>query len=105
MIAILALLLYDYSFTVAGYRVTWQFLGLNILIVSLAFSYLSAIDYSLAILMPQHGSLADITKRIGTTVMGGGEGSDGVAAEPEPEPELEPVPVADEKSGEPNKSE
>ena len=85
MIAILALLLYEYSFTVFGYRVTSQFLGLNILIVSLAFSYLSAIDYSLAILMPQHGTLADITKRIGTTVLGSGEGA--VAAEAESEME------------------
>jgi CDP-diacylglycerol--glycerol-3-phosphate 3-phosphatidyltransferase len=81
MIAILALLLYDYSFTLLGYRVTAQFLGLNILIVSLAFSYLSAIDYSLAILMPQHGTLADITKRIGSTVLGSGD--DVVVAEPE----------------------
>lgn len=74
MIAILALLLYDYSFSLLGYRVTAQFVGLNILIVSLAFSYLSAIDYSLAILMPQHGSLADITKRLSSSVLVGGDG-------------------------------
>ena len=76
MIAILALLLYDYSFSVLGYRVTAQLIGLNILIVSLAFSYLSAIDYSLAILMPQHGTLADITKRFGSTMLGGEEGAE-----------------------------
>jgi len=87
MIAILALLLYDYSISFLGYRVTAQFLGLNILIVSLAFSYLSAIDYSLAILMPHHGSLADITKRIGSTVLGGGEAGEvgEVAAAEEPQ--------------------
>ncbi len=70
MVSILALLLYDYSFSLFGYRVTWQFVGLNLLVVSLAFSYLSAIDYSIAVLMPQHGSLTDITKRIGSTVLG-----------------------------------
>ncbi len=74
MVAILALLLYDYSFPFLGYRVTAQLIGLNILIVSLAFSYISAIDYSLAILMPHHGTLAEITKRIGSTVLGNGEG-------------------------------
>jgi CDP-diacylglycerol--glycerol-3-phosphate 3-phosphatidyltransferase len=78
MVAILALLLYDYSFSLFGYRVTWQFIGLNLLVVSLAFSYLSAIDYSLAILMPHQGSLADITKRLGSTVLGGGVDSQGV---------------------------
>ncbi len=97
MIAILALLLYDYSFSVLGYRVTAHFIGLNILIVSLAFSYLSAVDYSLAILMPQHGTLADITKRIGSTVLGGGEGSEVVEAEPEA--------VSDEEPKQPGKAE
>lgn len=95
MIAILALLLYDYSFSFFGYRVTAQFLGINILIVSLAFSYLSAVDYSLAILMPQHGTLADITKRIGTTVLGGREEGDVAQGEP----------ATDEDSKEPVKSE
>lgn len=73
MVAILALLLYDYSLSFLGYRVTAQFVGLNILIVSLAFSYLSAIDYSLAILMPHHGTLADITKRISSSVLATGD--------------------------------
>lgn len=83
MVAILALLLYDYSFSILGYRVTAQFMGLNILIVSLAFSYLSAIDYSLAILMPQHGSLADITKRISSSVLASGEGAHSEEVPPE----------------------
>ena len=90
MIAILALLLYDYSFSVFGYRVTAHFIGLNILIVSLAFSYLSAVDYSLAILMPQHGTLADITKRIGSTVLGSGEVSE-VEVQEEPQDPQEQV--------------
>jgi|LauGreDrversion4_2_1035121.scaffolds.fasta_scaffold01851_3 CDP-diacylglycerol--glycerol-3-phosphate 3-phosphatidyltransferase len=94
MVAILALLLYDYSFSLFGYRVTAQFLGLNILVVSLAFSYLSAIDYSLAILMPHHGTLADITKRIGSTVLGSADGGEAVEAEPvgDEEPKESPEP-------------
>jgi hypothetical protein len=82
--------LYDYSFSFFGYRVTAQFIGLNILIVSLAFSYLSAVDYSLAILMPHHGTLADITKRIGSTVLGSGEVSE-VEVQEEPQDPQEPV--------------
>jgi CDP-diacylglycerol--glycerol-3-phosphate 3-phosphatidyltransferase len=97
MIAILALLLYDYSFSVLGYRVTAHFVGLNILVVSLAFSYISAIDYSLAILMPHHGTLADITKRIGSTVLGSGDGEE-VA-------EAEASAASDEEPKEPVKSE
>jgi hypothetical protein len=51
--------------------------------------------------MPQHGTLADITKRIGTTVMGSGEESEAVAAAQEPSP----VVVEDSNRGEPTKSE
>lgn len=69
MVSILALLLYDYSFSFLGFRVTWQFVGLNLLVVSLAFSYLSAIDYSIAILTPHHGSLAELTKKFGSSVL------------------------------------
>ncbi len=74
MISILLILLFDYSFTLWGYQVTAHFIGLNIMIVSLAFSYLSAVDYSLAILGPHHGTLAEITKRIGASVLGDGTG-------------------------------
>jgi phosphatidylglycerophosphate synthase len=70
MLSILMILMYDYSFSLWGYRVTSHFLGLNILIISLAFSYLSAIDYSLAILSPEQGTLAEITKRISASVLG-----------------------------------
>jgi CDP-diacylglycerol--glycerol-3-phosphate 3-phosphatidyltransferase len=70
MVAILALLLHDYSFEVLGYTVTYQFLGINILLVSLAFSYISAFEYSLAILAPQKGSLSDCLREIGGSVMG-----------------------------------
>jgi CDP-diacylglycerol--glycerol-3-phosphate 3-phosphatidyltransferase len=70
MVSILLILLYDYSFPLWGYQVTAHFIGLNIMIISLAFSYISAVDYSLAILSPHHGTLADITKRLGATVLG-----------------------------------
>lgn len=69
MVAILALLLHDYSVSLLGFRVTYQFLGLNILLVSLAFSYVSAFDYSLSILAPQKGSLADCIKELGQSVL------------------------------------
>ena len=83
MASILALLLYDYSFSFLGFRVTWQFVGLNLLVVSLAFSYLSAIDYSIAILTPHHGSLAELTKRFGTSVLNPEKQEDEVAVSPE----------------------
>jgi hypothetical protein len=82
MVAILALLLYDYSFSLFGYRVTFQFIGLNILVVSLAFSYISAVDYSLAILSPQSGSFADVLKKFQAEFFGGPEEDKG--EEPEP---------------------
>ena len=73
MVAILALLLYDYSFSLFGYRVTFQFIGLNILVVSLAFSYISAVDYSLAILSPHSGSFLDVLKKFQAEFFGGSE--------------------------------
>jgi CDP-diacylglycerol---glycerol-3-phosphate 3-phosphatidyltransferase len=82
MVAILALLLYDYSFSLFGYRITFQFIGLNILVVSLAFSYISAVDYSLAILSPQSGSFADVLKKFQAEFFGGPEEDKG--EEPEP---------------------
>jgi hypothetical protein len=39
--------------------------GLNLLVLSLAFSYVSAVDYSLMILAPEKGSLAELTKKLG----------------------------------------
>lgn len=60
MVAILCLLLHDCSFTFLGFKVTYHLLGLNILLVSLAFSYISAFDYSLSILAPNGSSIKDI---------------------------------------------
>ncbi len=65
MVSILALLLHEYSATALGFRVPMQFVGLNLLVISLVFSYISAVDYSLAIFAPERGSLADITKQVG----------------------------------------
>ena len=63
---------------------TWQFVGLNILVISLAFSYVSAVDYSLMILAPSKGTLAEVTKRLGANMMGerGGESSKSEPPEP-----------------------
>lgn len=70
MASILLLLLHDYSFHVAGIRFTFQFVGLNLLVISLAFSYVSAADYSLMILAPSKGTLGDLTKKLGETLLG-----------------------------------
>lgn len=70
MASILAILLHDYTFQVFGVTVTYQFLGLNLLLVSLAFSYISAFDYSISILAPGRGSFADCMKHIGGVVLG-----------------------------------
>jgi CDP-diacylglycerol--glycerol-3-phosphate 3-phosphatidyltransferase len=72
MVSILALLLHDYSFTLFGFQVTYQFVGLNILLVSLAFSYISAFDYSISILAPEKGSLSECLKELGGVVLGEG---------------------------------
>jgi CDP-diacylglycerol--glycerol-3-phosphate 3-phosphatidyltransferase len=69
MISILALLLHEYSATILGFHVPMQFVGLNLLVISLVFSYISAIDYSLAIFAPERGSLADITKQVGEALL------------------------------------
>jgi CDP-diacylglycerol--glycerol-3-phosphate 3-phosphatidyltransferase len=73
MVSILAVLLHDYTFTVFGVTVTYQFLGLNLLLVSLAFSYISAFDYSVTILAPGRGSFADCMKQLGGVVLGDSE--------------------------------
>jgi CDP-diacylglycerol--glycerol-3-phosphate 3-phosphatidyltransferase len=84
MVAILALLLHDYSFTIWGFNLTYQFLGLNILLVSLAFSYISAFEYSLAILAPQKGSLSDCLRELGESVLGDSSAGAGALAGQEP---------------------
>ena len=70
MASILALLLHDYKLSVAGFTVTYQFLGLNLLLVSLAFSYISAFDYSIAILAPDKGSFARCLREFGGALLG-----------------------------------
>ncbi len=90
MLSILALLLHDYAFSLMGLKITFQFLGLNLLLVSIVFSYLSAMDYSLAILAPEQGSLGEMTRRLGSALVGGGgqgeggsEASEGARSEEE----------------------
>lgn len=91
MIAILALLLHDYSFTLFGLKLTYQLVGLNILLVSLAFSYVSAFDYSIAILAPHKGSFAECLKEVSQSILGEGrqtepksEGSEGEGTQSPP---------------------
>jgi CDP-diacylglycerol--glycerol-3-phosphate 3-phosphatidyltransferase len=50
MAAIVCLLMHDYTLTLFGYFISYQFIGINLLAVSLAFSYISAFHYSLEIL-------------------------------------------------------
>jgi CDP-diacylglycerol--glycerol-3-phosphate 3-phosphatidyltransferase len=73
MVAILALLLHDYSVGMMGYKISYQLIGLNILLVSLVFSYVSAFDYSLSILAPHKGTLSNCLKDLSRQVMPGGE--------------------------------
>jgi CDP-diacylglycerol--glycerol-3-phosphate 3-phosphatidyltransferase len=69
MISILALLLHEHSFSLLGFRLTLQFVGLNVLLVSLVFSYVSAVDYSLAIFAPDKGSLAKLAREVGGSLL------------------------------------
>ncbi len=71
MVSILALLLNDYSISLFGHRVTYQFLGLNLLLVSLAFSYISAVDYSISILAPHKGTLGEVVRPLAEALLGG----------------------------------
>lgn len=73
MVSILALLLNDYSFSIFGFRLTYQFIGLNLLLISLAFSILSAIDYSISILAPQRGSFQELLRVLAQGLAGGQE--------------------------------
>lgn len=84
MVSILLLLLNDYSVSWLGSRWTCQFVGLNLLVVSLAFSYVSAVDYSLAILAPHKGSLAELTKRFSSNLLGESESGEGSLAAEKP---------------------
>ena len=73
MASILALLLNDYSFSLFGLKLTYQFLGLNLLLVSLAFSILSAIDYSISILAPEKGSFQELLRLLADGLAGSKE--------------------------------
>jgi CDP-diacylglycerol--glycerol-3-phosphate 3-phosphatidyltransferase len=102
MVSILALLLHDYSFPLFGLRITFQFVGLNLLLVSVVFSYLSALDYSLAILAPEQGSLGELTRRLSSALIGS-VGSDSAPSSSGPEadakrPEEQRKHVSDEES-------
>jgi CDP-diacylglycerol--glycerol-3-phosphate 3-phosphatidyltransferase len=69
MVSILGLLLHDYTVTVAGFTLTYQFIGLNLLLVSLAFSYISAFDYSIAILAPDKVSFGRCLRDLGGALL------------------------------------
>jgi CDP-diacylglycerol--glycerol-3-phosphate 3-phosphatidyltransferase len=90
MVSILALLLHDYSFTLFGFEVTYQFLGLNILLVSLAFSYISAFDYSISILAPHKGSLSECLKGLGGSVLEASQSRKATPPSEEARPTSEP---------------
>jgi CDP-diacylglycerol--glycerol-3-phosphate 3-phosphatidyltransferase len=81
MVSILALLLNDYTVNVFGVTVTYQFIGLNLLLISLAFSYISAFDYSISILAPDRANLAECLKQFGGTILGDDSKQDFAAPE------------------------
>jgi CDP-diacylglycerol--glycerol-3-phosphate 3-phosphatidyltransferase len=77
MVAIVLLLLHDNWVQVFGIRVTAQYLGLNVLLLSIFFSYVSAIDYSLAVFAPQRNGLAGLAKSVTDSVLASGEEGEG----------------------------
>ena len=84
MVAIVALLLHDYSVSLLGFRFTAQYLGLNILLLSIVFSYISAIDYSLAVFAPNKAGLVDLARSVAESVVPGetkGDGKEGGTSE------------------------
>lgn len=46
MVAIVLLLLHDYPMTIMGYKITAQLVGVNLLLISIFFSYLSLVEYT-----------------------------------------------------------
>ena len=77
MVAIVLLLLNDYSFSVLGFKCTSQYLGLNVLLLSILFSYASAIDYSLAVFAPDHkGGIAGLAKVVSDSMLPSAVGGD-----------------------------
>ena len=50
MVAIVMLLLHNMQIELIGFRTTAEMIGLNLLLISLIFSLLSAFDYTVAVL-------------------------------------------------------
>jgi CDP-diacylglycerol--glycerol-3-phosphate 3-phosphatidyltransferase len=98
MVSILALLLYDYTVNMFGVTVTYQFIGLNLLLISLAFSYISAFDYSISILAPDRANLAECIKQFGGVILGEGSKQDSTPEGQQPEQSAAPAGDADDSS-------
>ena len=64
MVSIFAILLNDYSFAILGLSVSSRFVGMNLLLLSLVFSYVSAVEYSVAVLAPGGADWATSLKRL-----------------------------------------
>lgn len=64
MLSIFAILLNDYSFTVLGFSVSARFIGMNLLLLSLVFSYVSAVEYSVAVLAPEGSDWSTTLRRL-----------------------------------------
>lgn len=56
LIAVGALLLYDLPLTIFGWETTAQIFGLNLLLISLVFSYISVFEYTVRVLYASHES-------------------------------------------------
>ena len=54
--AIILLLLHDYTFTLFGLKLTCQLVGINFLLISIAFSYYGAVEYTRMILFQEKQS-------------------------------------------------
>lgn len=52
MVAIVCIMIYDRKIGLFGYRITYQLLGLNLLLLSIMFSVWGAVDYTIRALSP-----------------------------------------------------
>jgi CDP-diacylglycerol--glycerol-3-phosphate 3-phosphatidyltransferase len=102
MVAIVAILMGDYWMEIGGLRVTWQFIGLNLLLLSMVFSILSAVDYSLLVLAPDKGTCGELARRLGSGLLAGSTAQDVVSAQGESAFKNETTTAAKKDDGDPH---
>jgi len=61
VIAIVLLLIHDYPFSVIGIRLSYQFVGLNLLLLSIVLSYIGAYEYTVQTFFPRSSGANSIS--------------------------------------------